>query len=141
MISTDPCPQENLSRFKVHVRLCDHDHSAPNALLLCCDCTVVPGGVPSNDLGATERWPSFFTGQTMLNPLKWKYEDRVGLLVSTIAGAGFGKWIARHTYLGAHRRSRRWRGVLFWSGFSLAAHALLPSSPIRYHVICRSNAE
>jgi len=23
--------------------------------------------------------------QAMLNPLKWKYEDRVGLLVSTIA--------------------------------------------------------
>src|SRR6516165_886377 len=39
-----------------------------------------------------------------------------------------GKWIARHTYLDAHRRGRCYRGVLFWSGFSLAAHAL-PSSP------------
>jgi hypothetical protein len=26
----------------------------------------------------------------MTNPLKWKYESQVGLLVSTIAGAGFG---------------------------------------------------
>ena len=26
----------------------------------------------------------------MLNPLKWKYESQVGLLVSAIAGAGFG---------------------------------------------------
>ena len=26
----------------------------------------------------------------IINPLKWKYESRVGLLVSAIAGAGFG---------------------------------------------------
>ena len=26
----------------------------------------------------------------MLNPLKWKYEDQVGLLVATLAGAGLG---------------------------------------------------
>jgi len=41
----------------VHVRLCDHDHSAPDALLLWCDCTVVPGGVPSNDLGPLKGGP------------------------------------------------------------------------------------
>jgi hypothetical protein len=54
----------------------------------------------------------------MLNPIKWKHEDQVGLLISIIAGAGLGIVIgylvnemARHTYLGAHQRCHSRRGV------------------------------
>ena len=72
----------------------------------------------------------------MLNPLKWKYESQVGLLVSAIAGAGFGILIGYRSgngllgtlILGADQRCHSRRGVLSWSGLSVAAHAL-PSSP------------
>jgi len=43
----------------------------------------------------------------MLNPLKWKYEDQVGLLVSTIAGAGFGILIG-------YRSENGLLGTLIW---------------------------
>jgi hypothetical protein len=74
----------------------------------------------------------------MLNPIKWKHEDQVGLLISIIAGAGLGIVIgylvnemARHTYLGAHQRCHSRRGVLFQSARSLA----LPCPPLvaSYH--------
>jgi hypothetical protein len=29
----------------------------------------------------------------MIDPLKWKYEAQAGLLVSAIAGTGFGTWL------------------------------------------------
>ena len=44
----------------------------------------------------------------MLNPLKWKYESQVGLLVSTIAGAGFGILIG-------YRSENGLRGTLIWA--------------------------
>jgi len=44
----------------------------------------------------------------MLNPLKWKYESQVGLLVSTIAGAGFGILIG-------YRSGNEWLGTLIWA--------------------------
>jgi uncharacterized membrane protein YeaQ/YmgE (transglycosylase-associated protein family) len=42
----------------------------------------------------------------MLNPLKWKYEDQVGLLVSTIAGAAFGIAIGYQS---------GWLGTFIWA--------------------------
>ena len=44
----------------------------------------------------------------MLNPLKWKYESQVGLLVSTIAGAGFGILIG-------YRSGNGLLGTLIWT--------------------------
>ena len=44
----------------------------------------------------------------MPNPLKWKHEDQVGLLVSTIAGAGFGIAIASQS-------GNEWVGTLIWA--------------------------
>jgi len=44
----------------------------------------------------------------MPNPLKWKHEDQVGLLVSTIAGAGLGIVIG-------HQSGNRWLGTLIWA--------------------------
>jgi hypothetical protein len=44
----------------------------------------------------------------MTNPLKWKYESQVGLLVSTIAGAGFGILIG-------YRSENGWLGTLTWA--------------------------
>jgi len=44
----------------------------------------------------------------MLNPLKWKYESQVGLLVSTIAGAGFGILIG-------YQSGNEWLGTLIWA--------------------------
>ena len=46
--------------------------------------------------------------QAMLNPLKWKYEDRVGLLVSTIAGAGLGIVVG-------YRSGNGLLGTLIWA--------------------------
>ena len=46
--------------------------------------------------------------QAMLNPLKWKYESQVGLLVSTIAGAGFGILIG-------YQSGNEWLGTLIWA--------------------------
>jgi divalent metal cation (Fe/Co/Zn/Cd) transporter len=46
--------------------------------------------------------------QPMLNPLKWKYESQVGLLVSTIAGAGFGILIG-------YRSENGLLGTLIWA--------------------------
>jgi len=44
----------------------------------------------------------------MLNPLKWKYQDQAGLLVSTMAGAGFGIAIA-------YQSGNEWVGTLIWA--------------------------
>jgi F0F1-type ATP synthase assembly protein I len=44
----------------------------------------------------------------MLNPLKRKHEDQVGLLVSTIAGVGLGIVIG---YLSGNE----WLGTLIWA--------------------------
>ena len=44
----------------------------------------------------------------MLNPLKWERVDQVGLLVSTIAGAGLGIAIG---YLSGNE----WLGTLIWA--------------------------
>ena len=44
----------------------------------------------------------------IINPLKWKYESRVGLLVSAIAGAGFGILIG-------YRSGNEWLGTLIWA--------------------------
>ena len=44
----------------------------------------------------------------MLNPLKWARVDPVGLLVSTIAGAGLGIVIG-------HQSGNRWLGTLIWA--------------------------
>ena len=41
----------------------------------------------------------------MLNPLRWKYEDRVGLVVATIAGVGFGIVIG-------YQSGNEWLGTL-----------------------------
>ena len=43
----------------------------------------------------------------IINPLKWKYESQVGLLVSTIAGAGFGLLIGYRSEYGL-------LGTLIW---------------------------
>jgi len=44
----------------------------------------------------------------MLNPLSWKYEDRVGLVVATIAGVGFGIVIG-------YQSGNEWLGTLIWA--------------------------
>jgi hypothetical protein len=44
----------------------------------------------------------------IINPLKWKYESQVGLLVSTIAGAGFGILIGYRSEYGL-------LGTLIWA--------------------------
>jgi F0F1-type ATP synthase assembly protein I len=43
----------------------------------------------------------------MLDPRKWEYQNQVGLLVSTIAGAGFGIVIGY--------QSNGWLGTLIWA--------------------------
>ena len=48
------------------------------------------------------------TAPAMINPLEWKYERQVGLLVSTIAGAGFGIAIA-------YQSGNEWVGTLIWA--------------------------
>jgi hypothetical protein len=44
----------------------------------------------------------------MLNPRKWEYQNQVGLLVSTIAGAGFGILIG-------YRSENGLLGTLIWA--------------------------
>jgi len=44
----------------------------------------------------------------MINPLEWKYENQVGLLVSTIAGAGLGIAIG-------YQSGNKWLGTLIWA--------------------------
>jgi hypothetical protein len=44
----------------------------------------------------------------MINPLKWKYAAQAGLLLSTIAGAGFGIVIS-------YRWGSGWLGILVWA--------------------------
>jgi hypothetical protein len=44
----------------------------------------------------------------MLDPGKWKHEDQVGLLVSTLAGAGFGIVIG-------YQSGNEWLGTLIWA--------------------------
>jgi hypothetical protein len=46
--------------------------------------------------------------QAMLNPLKWKYQDQAGLIIATIAGAGFGIVIA-------YQSGNGWLGTLIWA--------------------------
>ena len=43
----------------------------------------------------------------MNNPLKWRYEAQAGLLISTIAGAGFGIVIA-------YQSGNGWLGTPIW---------------------------
>jgi hypothetical protein len=43
----------------------------------------------------------------MLDPRKWEYQNQVGLLVSTIAGAGFGIVIG-------YQSGNGWLGTLIW---------------------------
>ena len=52
----------------------------------------------------------------MLDPLKWKLKDQVGLLVSTIAGAGFGIVISCQSGDG-------WLGTLFGRSSALSFSA------------------
>ena len=47
----------------------------------------------------------------MNNPLKWRYEAQAGLLVSTIAGAGFGIVIS-------YRSGNGWLGTFIWAVIS-----------------------
>jgi len=44
----------------------------------------------------------------MLDPRKWEYQNQVGLLVSTIAGAGFGIVIG-------YQSGNGWLGTLIWA--------------------------
>jgi len=44
----------------------------------------------------------------MLNPLKWKYQHQAGLIIATIAGAGFGIVIA-------YQSGNGWLGTLIWA--------------------------
>jgi hypothetical protein len=44
----------------------------------------------------------------MLDPRKWEYQNQVGLLVSTIAGAGFGIVIA-------YQSGNGWLGTFIWA--------------------------
>ena len=44
----------------------------------------------------------------MINPLKWKHAAQAGLLVSTIAGAGFGIAIS-------YQSGNGWLGTLIWA--------------------------
>jgi hypothetical protein len=46
--------------------------------------------------------------QAMLDPRKWEYQNQVGLLVSTIAGAGFGIVIG-------YRSENGLLGTLIWA--------------------------
>jgi hypothetical protein len=47
----------------------------------------------------------------MLDPRKWKYEAQVGLLVSTIAGAGFG-------IVMSYQSGNGWLGTPIWAVIS-----------------------
>jgi hypothetical protein len=44
----------------------------------------------------------------MIDPLKWKYEAQAGLLVSAIAGTGFGTVIA-------YQSGNGWLGTFIWA--------------------------
>jgi hypothetical protein len=44
----------------------------------------------------------------MLNPLKWEYQDQAGLIIATIAGAGFGIVIA-------YQSGNGWLGTFIWA--------------------------
>ena len=44
----------------------------------------------------------------MLNPLKWRYQDQAGLIIATLAGAGFGIVIG-------YRSGNEWLGTLIWA--------------------------
>ena len=44
----------------------------------------------------------------MLNPLKWRYQDQAGLIIATLAGAGFGIVIG-------YRSGNEWLGTLIWT--------------------------
>jgi uncharacterized membrane protein YeaQ/YmgE (transglycosylase-associated protein family) len=44
----------------------------------------------------------------MIDPLKWKYEAQAGLLVSAIAGTGFGTVIA-------YQLGNGWLGTFIWA--------------------------
>ena len=46
--------------------------------------------------------------QAMLNPLKWNYQDQAGLIIATLAGAGFGIAIS-------YRSGNEWLGTLIWA--------------------------
>jgi hypothetical protein len=43
----------------------------------------------------------------MINPLEWKYAAQAGLLVSTLAGVGFGIAIS-------YQSGNGWLGTLIW---------------------------
>jgi hypothetical protein len=49
-----------------------------------------------------------FVRQTMIDPLKWKYKAQAGLLVSAIAGTGFGTVIA-------YQAGSGWLGTFIWA--------------------------
>ena len=44
----------------------------------------------------------------MINPLEWKYQDQAGLIIATIAGAGFGIVIA-------YQSGNGWLGTFIWA--------------------------
>ena len=44
----------------------------------------------------------------MINPLKWKHAAQAGLLVSTIAGVGFGIAIS-------YQSGNGWLGIAIWA--------------------------
>jgi hypothetical protein len=49
-----------------------------------------------------------------INPLKWKYTTQAGLLVSAIAGTGFGTVIA-------YQSGNGWLGTFIWALFGTVA--------------------
>jgi len=61
-------------------------------------------------------WPSFIAqclSLTMLDPREWDYQNQVGLLVSSIAGAGLGIVIG-------YQSGNGWLGTLIWALTSAA---------------------
>jgi hypothetical protein len=54
--------------------------------------------------------------RAMIDPLKWKYEAQAGLLVSAIAGTGFGTVIA-------YQSGNGWLGTFIWAPSALLLSA------------------
>ena len=57
---------------------------------------------------AERRFPPFGLSKPMLNPLKWNYQDQAGLIIATLAGAGFGIAIS-------YTSGNEWLGTLIWT--------------------------
>jgi hypothetical protein len=62
----------------------------------------------------------------MINPLEWKYVAQAGLLLSTIAGAGFGIVIS-------YQSANGWLGILIWALIS----AVILGGAFYFHRVLR----